>query len=95
MLRPGETASEVLCTVLGFLDRYTLEQVQWRAHKIIQGLKHVALKERLREVELCYPEKKKLRVYLNNVYKYLMGRTEEELDTFWTVSVRLSLSGAQ
>lgn len=24
-----------------------------------------------------------------------MGRTEEELDIFWTVSVSLSLSGAQ
>lgn len=39
----------------------------------MKGLEHLCYEERLREMGLCSPEKKKVQGNLTNVYKYLKG----------------------
>ncbi|PKU48721.1 hypothetical protein llap_1045 [Limosa lapponica baueri] len=61
-----------------FKNRQLLETVQWRATKMIKGMKHHSCEERLRELGLSSPEKKRPREDLTNAYKYLKGGCQED-----------------
>ena len=49
-----------------------LEKVQWRPTKMIKIPEHLSCEGRLRKLKLFCLEKRRLRVDLINVYKYLM-----------------------
>lgn len=59
-------------------DTAILQRVQQRASRIIEGLEHLFYEERLRELELFSPEKKRLRRMLPSVHKYPVEENEEE-----------------
>ncbi|TRZ10370.1 hypothetical protein HGM15179_016735 [Zosterops borbonicus] len=58
-------------------DMELLEQVQQRATKMMEGLKHLSYKDRLREVGLFSLKKRQLRGDLINVCRYLKGMCQE------------------
>lgn len=58
-------------------DMHILEQVQQKAAKVSKELEHVSYKERLRELGLLSLVKRRLRLSVINVSKYLMGVSKE------------------
>lgn len=53
---------------------------------MINGLKHLSYKEKLKEVELFTLEKRRVSEDLINVYKYLMGGRKADRTRFLMVS---------
>jgi len=65
-------------------DMELLEQVQRRATEMIRGMTHLSCEERLRELGLFSPEKRRLRGDLRAAFQYLMGAYMKDGDRLFS-----------
>src|SRR3989442_548100 len=64
-------------------DVDSIEKVQRRATKMIEGLKNLSYEERLREVKLTTLETRKIRADMVEVYKIVKGLEGLKIDEFF------------
>ncbi|KAK4830566.1 hypothetical protein QYF61_011744 [Mycteria americana] len=65
-------------------DMDLLEQVQRRATKKIRGMEHLSCEDRLRELGLFSPEKRRLQGELTVAFQYLKGAYKEDGESLFT-----------
>ncbi|KAK4818993.1 hypothetical protein QYF61_022824 [Mycteria americana] len=61
-----------------------LEQVQRRAMKVTRGMEHLSYEDRLRQLRLFSPQKKRLRGHLVAAFQYLKGAYEKDEDRLFS-----------
>ena len=66
-------------------DVDALERVQWRATKMIQGLKHMTYEERRRDLGLFNLQKRRVRGDLRAAFNFLKGGSKEDGERLFSV----------